>query len=175
MGAEAVKEEVVKGRREAQGEAHKPPVVVVFVAAYLLLASGHIVFRVDERWYDSLIKPPWALPSIVVEAIWFVMFGVLAYTSVLVFRDAGGTPTAHAVLAFRIAHLFALQAFFYLLFQRKVLLPAAIDATLLSITTLGIALTAALKQRLAARLLGVYFLWVFYDTALTWGLWTLNR
>jgi tryptophan-rich sensory protein len=175
VGAEAAKAEWKRGRSEAQGEAHRPPLVVSFVLAYAAFAAGRLVFRVDAAWYDALRKPSWALPSVVQEAVWLAMFGVLAYTAVLVFRDAAGTKTAHAVLALRIVHYVALQGLVFLLFQRKALLPAAIDVTVLTLTGAAIAVTTSRKQRTAAWLLGVYTVWLLYDTTVVWALWALNR
>lgn len=176
MGAaETGKAEVGKGRRKAQHELSKPAAALLFVLSYAVFAAGRIAFRVDRAWYERLAKPVWTLPEVAIEVVWLAMFGVLAYTTVLVFRKAGGTLIAHLVFATRVVHWIALQALVVFLFALKDLRLTAYDSVVLFAVAAVVAVTAHRVSRRAALLLGVYCAWLAYTASVAWGMWLMNR
>jgi tryptophan-rich sensory protein len=175
MQAATAEREAKAGKRKAQGEARRPPFVVAFIAVYVLVAGSRLAHKTNAAWFDSLRKPPWAMPSTAQTVAWMVMLGLLAYSTVVMFRSHTGTKTSHAVLALRVVHLVLLNLLVFLLFATHALAGAAIVATLLFATAVAIVLTAQDRAPHVAIAMGVYSAWLLYDAGVSWALWVMNR
>ena len=130
------------------------------------LVGGMVLGRLtkpDPWWYDSLDKPKWTPPKKVYGIVWAVLYAVMGYAALRVWR-AGGRGTATT--------LFVLQLFFNFMWSilfsgLRNVRAAAVDSVALWISVVAMIVAYAKHDAVAALLSLPYLGWVTVATALT--------
>ena len=124
-------------------------------------------------WYQGLEKPFFNPPNWIFAPVWTVLYVLMAIAGWRVWRVSNGEAreTALSMFALQLA-LNLIWSFLFFGLQR-------IDLALVDIILLLLAIAAMIAlffpiDRLAARLLVPYFVWVAFAAALNASLWLLN-
>lgn len=139
------------------------------VAALGALATGPAV----DGWYQTIAKPDWTPPSWLFGPVWTVLYGLMAVSAWLVWKQNGFRAASTALTLFFVQLALNL-AWSFIFFDAH-----AIGWALVEIVVLLAAISATigafrLHSVLAAWLLVPYALWVGYATLLNAAIWTLN-
>jgi benzodiazapine receptor len=143
---------------------------IPFLAAVVAIAASGAVFRPGE-WYQTLDKPSWTPPNWLFGPAWSVLYLMIAIAGWLVWKQAGfGTA-----LIFWILNLAANAAWSWLMFGRRQMAFALVDALVMLITILGFIRFAWPINQAAAWLFVPYMAWVLFASALNLSLLLRNR
>lgn len=142
---------------------------ILFIALVLTAASTGGIFKPD-RWYASLDKPRWTPPDFAFPLVWGVLYAMIVWAGVLVWR--GGAESLP--LAFWAAQWLFNTAWSWLFFGRRRMDLAFIDVCLLWLSVLGFIITAWPVSPLASALFGPYLVWVTIAAALNRTVWVMN-
>jgi tryptophan-rich sensory protein len=130
-------------------------------------------------WYAQLAKPPWTPPSAVFAPAWITLYGLIAISAWLVWRQrpltTGQRRQRTTALTWTAIHLLLNALWTPLFFGAHLLALALADLTLL---VAAVALTTVFVTRVhcvAGMLLLPYLLWVAFAWSLNAGIWWLNR
>lgn len=142
---------------------------VVFGVLVLAAAGTGAVFKPDT-WYARLAKPAWTPPDLVFPLVWSVLYALIAWAGVLVWRAEGWS----VALAVWVAQWLFNGAWSWLFFGRRRMDLAFIDVCLLWLAALLFILLAWPTAPLAALLFVPYLAWITTAAALNVALWRLN-
>ncbi|MCW2277520.1 TspO/MBR family protein [Heliophilum fasciatum] len=147
---------------------------VVFLLTYGLLIIPAWIFPMNRDVIDSLEKPSWSPPGMVIGFIWLVIYGLISLAMVVLSRNMGlrNLPLFWKVLA-TANYGFSILFFIGQAFSRNLLL-SFLDTGLIAITAVLIAVTTWTYSPLAAGLLAPYALWTTFATYLSWVIYRLN-
>ncbi|MDX2259894.1 MAG: TspO/MBR family protein [Hyphomicrobiaceae bacterium] len=129
---------------------------IVFTAAL----SGALFM--PGPWYETLDKPSWTPPNWLFAPAWLVLYVMIAIAGWLVWRDAGYGPA----LAWWGANIVFNAAWSWLMFGRKRIDLALVDAIAMLVTIIGFIATALPVNETAALLFLPYLAWVSFAAAL---------
>jgi len=125
------------------------------------------------EWYRSLAKPPWTPPDQVFGPVWTVLYGTMAISAWLVWRQEG-VRGARLALGFFLAQLALNVLWSWIFFGWQKPGWAVIE---IAILWFAIAVTAVMFSRIrraAGFLLAPYLTWVTFAAALNFEIWRLN-
>ncbi len=143
---------------------------IPFLVAVVAIAASGAVFRPGE-WYLSLNKPRWTPPSWLFAPAWSVLYLMIAIAGWLVWKQAGFGWAC----GFWILNLAANAAWSWLMFGRRQMAFALVDAIVMLITILAFIRFAWPINQLAAWLFVPYMAWVSFASALNLSLLLRNR
>lgn len=126
-------------------------------------------------WYPTLVKPFWTPPSWLFGPVWTVLYGLMAISAWILWRQVGGL--SRAPLAFT---LFFIQLILNYLWSQFFFGWQEPQTALLDIIALWVMLTATIwafnrHSGFAAALLIPYWLWVAFAFSLNAAIVWLNR
>ena len=143
---------------------------IPFLVAVVAIAASGAVFRPGE-WYLSLDKPWWTPPSWLFAPAWSVLYLMIAIAGWLVWKQAG----FGLAFGFWILNLAANAAWSWLMFGRRQMALALVDAIAMLITILAFIRFASPISPAAAWLFVPYLAWVSFASALNLSLLLRNR
>ena len=158
-------------RRSSKGSlvaATAMPVVFAIFGTALVGGSG-------LGWYAGLVKP-WFLAPLwafyFVGLVYYVLAAIVLYRVLVYIDDPRGKAVSFALT---VSLLLLNELWNYGFFGLRSTLAGfvGIAVFLVALTALIVALHR--YERFSARLLVPYYLWVLYDLAWTYALWSLNR
>ena len=143
-----------------------------FIAVNTLAASSGAFFR-PGQWYDGLSKPSWRPPNWLFGPVWMVLYGMIAFSGWLVWRQEGfvGAPLALTLYAVQLILNALWSAVFFgmrrlgLAFVEMLFLWLAIVANILAFYQIN---------ENAALLLVPYLFWVSFAMMLNFDIWRRN-
>lgn len=136
-----------------------------FIIAVFIVAASGAVFMPGE-WYRSLNKPVWTPPSWLFAPAWTVLYGMIAVAGWLVFQAEGGLPA----LACWAANLIFNGAWSWLMFGRRQIALALVDALAMLATIVLFIVLAGPVNALAAWLFVPYLVWVSFAATLNFSI-----
>ena len=142
---------------------------LVFVALVFLAGVSGAVFK-PGPWYESLKKPSWTPPNGMFPIVWTVLYILIAWAGVLVWRADGGM---WALMAWGAQWIFN-TAWSWLFFGRQRMDQALIDVCLLWLAIVVFIVTAWPVSQLASLLFLPYLAWVSTAALLNRTVWRLN-
>lgn len=144
--------------------------LVPFLLTVCAAASIGATFR-PGTWYRSLDKPSWTPPDWLFAPAWTVLFTLIAVAGWRVWAVSGwGWP-----MAFWAGNLIFNAVWSWLMFGRKDLRAALVDASLMLLTILAFMVTAWPIDQTAALLFTPYLAWTSFATALNFAIFRRNR
>lgn len=147
--------------------------LLCFIAICFAAALGGALFRPGD-WYAGLKKPSWRPSNRLFAPVWMVLFGMIAASGWLVWREVGlfGAPLAFVVYGVQLILNFAWS---WIAFGLRRLGWAAVEMAALWVAIVAnIAVFAPLHAG-AAWLLVPYLAWVSFAFVLNVAIWRLNR
>lgn len=141
-----------------------------FVGAVIAVAMSGAVFMPGE-WYRSLNKPSWTPPSWLFAPAWSVLYLLIAIAGWLVWTSAG----LSAALAVWALNLVFNGLWSWLMFGRRQIGVALIDAVAMLVTIVIFMLLARPLNETAMWLFAPYLVWVAFATALNASILQRNR
>jgi tryptophan-rich sensory protein len=142
---------------------------IVFIVLVLGAAASGAVFKPDA-WYAGLDKPGWTPPDFVFPLVWGVLYVMIAWAGVLVWRS----DAHHLALAMWGAQWVFNAGWSWLFFGRRRMDWAFVDVCLLWLSVLGFMLSAWPLSPLASLLFSPYLVWVTIAAALNRTVWKMN-
>ena len=139
--------------------------LLLFFGAVAAIAASGAIFRPGD-WYRALDKPSWTPPSWLFRPAWTILCVMIAVAGWLVWRNQG---FGFAVVAW-LANLGFTAAWSWLMFGKRRIDLALIDAVGILVTILIFIAAAWPHSPTAALLFAPYLLWVAFATALTFSL-----
>jgi len=143
--------------------------LLIFILLVGAAASTGAIFK-PGAWYAGLRKPGWTPPNIVFPIVWTLLYIMIAWAGLRVWREAG----PGLALAFWGAQWVFNSAWSWLFFGRRRMDLGLIDICLLWFSTAGFILAAWPVDRLASLLFLPYLLWVSIAALLNLSVWRLN-
>lgn len=132
-----------------------------FVAAVFVVALSGAFFMPGD-WYRSLDKPSWTPPDWLFAPAWTVLYLMIAVAGWLVWKSAGFGPA----LLMWAANLVFNGAWSWLMFGRRQIGAALVDALAMLVTIVAFIVLAWPVNETAAWLFAPYLAWVAFATAL---------
>lgn len=150
-----------------------PTVIVAVVLTVALLAAGGLTTRVGA-WYRALRKPSWNPPDWLFGPAWTVILGLAGWAGYL-----GWTGAPDAAAHTRVAVLVAVNVVFFLAWSPLFFMAkrpdwALVEAPLLWLSVLALAIGLGPYAPLAPWLLAPYLVWVAFATVLNAAIVRLN-
>ncbi len=140
---------------------------------FITAALGGWASASAASFYAQLVQPSWAPPGWVFGPVWTVLYVLMAWSAVLVWR-AHGFRAARGPLVLFLAQLVLNALWSWLFFAWHLGAAALIDIGLL----LGLIVATSVGfwrlHRTAALLLVPYVLWVGFASVLNYAMWSLN-
>lgn len=137
--------------------------------------GSFLSFNSIGEWYANIAKPWFTPPGWVFGPVWLILYAMMGTAAWLVARRGWGTPGVKAALLLFLVQLavnsFWTYAFFGL---RNPLFGLIVIILLLGLVAADIFLFYRLSPA-AGWLMVPYMLWGSFATALTAGIWQLNR
>ena len=136
-------------------------------------AAASAAFSRPGPWYWSLEKPPWNPPDWLFGPVWMVLYGMIAASGWLVWREAGLAGAAGPLV------LFVVQILLNAAWSPAFFTLKRIDVALAVLTLLWLAVAATLLafwpiHTVAGWLLVPYLAWVSFAWALNFAIWRRN-
>lgn len=136
-----------------------------FFAAVFVVAISGSLFMPGE-WYETLDKPAWTPPNWLFAPAWTVLYVMIAAAGWLVWREDG----FNLALAVWAANLVFNAAWSWLMFGRRQIGLALIDAIAMLATIIAFMALAWPLSETAALLFLPYLAWVAFATLLNWSI-----
>jgi benzodiazapine receptor len=141
-----------------------------FIAAVFIVASSGAVFM-PGAWYRSLEKPSWTPPDWLFAPAWTVLYVMIAIAGWLVWKSDGLGPA----LWVWIVNLVLNGAWSWLMFGRRQIGAALVDAVGMFVTIVAFMVLAWPSSETATWLFAPYLAWVAFATALNASILSRNR
>ncbi len=141
----------------------------VFIVLVLASAASGAVFK-PGAWYARLHKPSWTPPDWAFPVVWTVLYVLIAWAGVIVWKSQGAGPA----LGFWAAQWVFNTAWSWLFFGRRRMDLAFLDVALLWLSVLGFMIAAWPVSPFASLLFLPYLAWVTTAAALNATVWRLN-
>jgi benzodiazapine receptor len=149
--------------------------LVVFIAICFIAAGMGALFNQSSiaEWYPALRKPSWTPPNAVFGPVWSVLYLMMAVAAWLVWRRAGLSGAAAALLLFGL-QLASNVAWSGLFFGLR--MPGAAFADILVLWGLIVATVVTFWRvsPAAGILMAPYLGWVSFAAALNLAVWRMN-
>lgn len=155
--------------------------IIVSVSGGLLTDTGISGMAGEPGWYETINKPDFTPPGSFIGTVWTILY-ILATISVLIFwnlhQPFGRSPRDSR---FRfITFMFILNAFLnvlwsFLFFNQHLIFAAFIEAMVLGLTVVILAVAVWPISKWASVLLIPYAAWVGFASFLNYTIWILNR
>lgn len=142
---------------------------IVFILLVIAAAASGAVFK-PGAWYDALHKPSWTPPDWAFPVVWTLLYALIAWAGVLVWRAEGGA----LALAFWGGQWVFNTAWSWLFFGRRRMDLAFLDVSLLWLSVAGFSLAAWTVSPLASVLFLPYLAWVSIAACLNLAVWRRN-
>jgi translocator protein len=157
-----------------RGLKRSPLFVAVAACVLFALFGGALVGEGLEGWYEELEKPWFLVPLSVfytVGVLYYVAFAAVLYRVLVhvVDRRARGI-----CLALALGVMLSNELWNFLFFGLRSTLAGFVGNLLFLVPLTALIFALAKYERLSAKLLVPYYLWVLYDLAWTFELWRLN-
>jgi translocator protein len=149
---------------------------VIGLVAWLILCYAVAAFGsqfTPGAWYDRLAKPSWTPPGWIFGPVWTLLYGLMAVSAWLVWREHGLSGARAALLLF-LAQLVLNGAWSWIFFGLERPGVAVIE---LGVLWVAIRLTLVAfwsLHRVAGLLLVPYLAWVTFAGILNFEIWRLN-
>jgi benzodiazapine receptor len=140
-----------------------------FLLLVVVVASSGALFMPGD-WYRTLDKPSWTPPDWLFGPAWSVLYLMMAIAGWLVWQAEGFGP-ALAVWGLNLAFN---AAWSWLMFGRRQIALALVDAIAMLVTIVAFMLLAAPVSSTASWLFLPYLAWVAFATALNTSLMRRN-
>lgn len=140
-----------------------------FLAAVFLVALSGAVFM-PGPWYRKLQKPSWTPPDWLFAPAWTVLYVMIALAGWLVWQ-AEGFGLALGIWALNLAFN---AAWSWLMFGRKQIGLALVDALAMLVTIIAFIAVAWPVSDWAAMLFVPYLVWVAFASVLNWAILARN-
>lgn len=148
---------------------------VSVLASYGAGFAGSLFMSSDAiRWYEGLSKPFFTPPMWVFGVVWIILYGLIAAALALMWKHDPDAKDGTGWVPLFFAHLLLNAAWTMFFFGFHSLFIAFIDAILLFWCAILLWCGAINTNRLAARLLVPYILWLAFATLLSGAFWYLN-
>ena len=141
-----------------------------FIFAVIVVALSGAVFMPGD-WYRSLDKPSWTPPDWLFGPAWAVLYLLIAIAGWLVWKSAGLGPALTAW----ILNLVFNGAWSVLMFGRRQIAAALVDALAMLVTIVAFMVLAWPSSETATWLFAPYLGWVAFASALNASLLLRNR
>lgn len=146
------------------------------VAACLLFAllGGLLVGDALGGWYRGLRKPRFLAPTwafYVVGILYYALFAAVIYRVLVHVRDSRGRTIC---LSLVFAVMLSNELWNYFFFGLRSTLAGFVGIIVFLVPLTALLLMLFRYERPSAALLVLYYAWVLYDLAWTFGLWRLN-
>lgn len=132
-----------------------------FLGIVFIVALSGAVFM-PGPWYATLSKPSWTPPDWLFAPAWLVLYVMIAIAGWLVWQEQGYGPA----LAWWGANLVFNGAWSWLMFGKRRIDLALVDAVAMLVTIAGFIWTALPVSETAVALFLPYLVWVAFATAL---------
>lgn len=124
-------------------------------------------------WYDRIAKPAWTPPNWIFGPVWTLLYGLMAISAWLVWREHGFTGVRTALLLF-LVQLVLNGTWSWMFFGLERPGLAFLELTVLWLAILLTLVAFWRLHRLAGVLLVPYLAWVSFAGALNFEIWRLN-
>ena len=141
-----------------------------FIAAVFVVALSGAVFMPGD-WYRSLDKPSWTPPDWLFAPAWTILYLMIAVAGWLVWTSAGAGPA----IAAWILNLVFNAAWSWLMFGRRNISAAFVDALAMLATIVAFMILAWPSSETATWLFAPYLAWVTFAATLNASLMLRNR
>jgi tryptophan-rich sensory protein len=132
-----------------------------FIAAVFVVALSGALFMPGD-WYRTLDKPSWTPPDWLFGPAWTVLYLMIAVAGWLVWTSTG----VGAALAIWALNLVFNGAWSWLMFGRRQIAAALVDAIAMLVTIVAFMVLAWPSSPAATWLFAPYLAWVAFATAL---------
>lgn len=149
--------------------------VIVFVATYAAFIISGFLWQIDRAYYDALAKPTWTPPGGFIGIVWAVLFFCIALSLALLDAKVGILHLGWPLTACIVANWVTNQAYSYFQFAQKDWFVAGIDAGIIALTAVAVAILAWRISKPAALLFVPYAAWSTFATYLSFLIWSMNR
>lgn len=140
-----------------------------FLAVVFVVALSGAVFAPGE-WYRSLGKPSWTPPDWLFGPAWTVLYLLIALAGWLIWKSAG----LGLALSAWVLNLLFNGAWSWLMFGRRQIAAAFVDALAMLVTIVAFMILAWPSSKAATWLFAPYLGWVAFAAALNASLWARN-
>lgn len=144
--------------------------ILPFLAIVVTVGLSGAIFQPGD-WYRRLDKPSWTPPSWAFGPAWTALYVMIAIAGWLVWRNEGFS----FALAVWSLNIVLNAAWSWIMFGRRRIDLALLDATAMLVTIVMFIAAAWQKTPVAAGLFIPYLLWVAFATALNFSIWQRNR
>jgi tryptophan-rich sensory protein len=138
-----------------------------------VVMAGSLITRSGIPWYRTLRIPSWTPPAKIITGMWTIL-AVLTCVSAILAWDGSPERDHGDLAALYLVNAFLNVAFSYLFFVRHQMGSATLEAMLLAISVVLIAVQVWATSWVAAFLLLPYLLWVLFATCLSFTVFHLN-
>lgn len=151
-----------------------PLFVAVAACALFALFGGVLVGEGLGAWYEALEKPWFLVPLwafYAVGVLYYLAFAVVLYRILVHIED---WRARRICLALVLCVMLSNELWNYFFFGLRSTLAGFLGVALFLVPLSALIFALYKHERLSARLLAPYYLWVLYDLAWTFELWRLN-
>jgi translocator protein len=144
------------------------------VCVLFALFGGALVGEGLEGWYEGLEKP-WFLVALwafyVVAVLYYLAFAAVLYRVLVHVEDRRARGIC---LALALVVMLSNELWNYLFFGLRSTLAGFVGIVLFLVPLIALFFALSRYEKVSAKLLVPYYLWVLYDLAWTFELWRLN-
>ncbi|WP_085505697.1 TspO/MBR family protein [Thalassobacillus devorans] len=148
--------------------------IAVFILIYAAFSLAGFLFPVDRPWYDGLDKPSWTPSGSTIGIIWAILYGFIAFSVTYAGFKNGFKQLGVWFWSTFIINYITNQLFSFFQFDLKDLLLAAVDTSLVALSSLLLVILLFRWEKLSALLLIPYFLWSLFATFLAFTFFQMN-
>lgn len=143
---------------------------------YMLVALSGRLFTAGgvAEWYPDLAKPAYTPPGSLIGAVWTVIYILTAIAFVVYVNKARDSKAFPFVAGLFVLNGVINASWSYVFFVMRSLGLAAVDAALIWLTVLSLAVLAWPRSRASSVLLIPYLAWTTFATFLSYRIYQLN-
>jgi benzodiazapine receptor len=157
-----------------KGLMRSPLFVAVAACVLFALFGGVLVGEGLEGWYEGLEKPWFLVPLwafYVVATLYYLAFAAVLYRVLVHVEDRRARGIC---LALALVVMLSNELWNYLFFGLRSTLAGFVGIVLFLVPLIALFFALSRYEKVSAKLLVPYYLWVLYDLAWTFELWRLN-
>ncbi|KAJ7567273.1 hypothetical protein O6H91_02G140000 [Diphasiastrum complanatum] len=149
------------------------PLVIALAVPLVAGVIDGVLNNTSKPWYRNLDKPAWTPPDWVLVMVWGLLYAAMGFASWLVWTQGGWAKQAYPLTTY------AVQLILNLLWVAAFLGAENLALALFDMVLLIIAIAASIAafqpvNPIAADLMKVYLVWVFFAAILNYTLWIRN-
>ncbi|MBM7866162.1 tryptophan-rich sensory protein [Heliobacterium gestii] len=149
--------------------------VAVFFLAYVAFSALSWLFPMDRKWIESLEKPAWSPPGMVIGIGWVIIFALISLAVAILYDKVGLRRLGLTWKAVFLANWVFNQLFYIGQSFSRNLFYSFLDTAAIAVTAILLVFASWPYSRPAALLFAPYALWSSFATALAWTIYRLNR